>query len=175
MISSQHLVVFWFLVWSQVFKFRAFNRVDTNQAIAIDMLKYFRHFMFKCFMYFIFKYFKCSSVLGQVFGLISSFLSEEAFRWFYMVSLHKGITHMSVILKALLLVLRFFYVLMIFLIIVSVKLVSLLMIVLSTFYVWLVVWIVATARVIFWTWIRHTVERGINLVVNLKTGKTQFA
>lgn len=99
------------------------------------MLKYFRHFMFKCFMYFIFKYFKCSSVLGQVFGLISSFLSEEAFRWFYMVSLHKGIMHMSVLLKALLLVLRFFYVLMIFLIIVSVKLVSLLMIVLSTFYV----------------------------------------
>ena len=48
--------------------------------------------MFKCFMYFIFKYFKCSSVLGQVFGLISSFLGEDAFRWFYMVSLHKGIT-----------------------------------------------------------------------------------
>ena len=76
--------------------------------------------------------FKSYGISGQVFGLISHFLSNsEGFHWFWMESLHKNIQLMLEFLKGPFLVLHFScYILMTFLMMLSVILLSMLMILL---------------------------------------------
>ena len=74
---------------------------------------------------------KSYGISGQIFGLISSFLSNRRL-WFWKESLHKNIQLMREFLKAPFLVLRFsYYTLMSFLMMLSVILPSILMILIS--------------------------------------------
>ena len=75
---------------------------------------------------------KSYGISGQIFGLISCFLSNRRLQRFWMGSLHYNIQLMLELIKALLLVLHFsYYTLMSFLMILSVELLSMLMIILS--------------------------------------------
>ena len=66
-----------------------------------------------------------NGISGQISGRISSFLSNDSYKWFWMGGFHKGIDLMLECLKALFLVLHFsYYTLMTFLMMLSVILLS---------------------------------------------------
>ena len=74
---------------------------------------------------------KSYEISGQIFDLISSFLSIRGFEWFGMESIYRNIQLMLEFLKALFLVLHFsYYILMTFLMMLYVILLSMLMILL---------------------------------------------
>ena len=108
---------------------RAFNRSGNTQDLALDISKAFDSVWYTGLLHKL----KSYGISGQIFGLISSFISNrQLFEWFWMESLHKNIQIMLEFLKALFLVLHFsYYTLMTFLAMLSVILLSMLMILLS--------------------------------------------
>ena len=106
---------------------RVFNRSGATRTVALDISKVFDRVWHAGLLHKL----KSYGISGQIFGLISSFLS--GFRLFWMGNLHKNIQLMLVFLKGLFLVLHFsYYTLMTFLMMLSVILLSMLMILLST-------------------------------------------
>ena len=107
---------------------RAFNRSGATRAVALDISNAFDRVWHAG----LFHKLKSYEISGQIFGLISCFLSNRRLEWFWMESLHKNIQLMQEFLKALFLVLHFsYYTLMIILMMLSVILLSMLMILLS--------------------------------------------
>ena len=107
---------------------RAFNRSGATRAVALDISKAFDRVWHAGLLHKL----KSYGISGQIFGLISSFLSNRRLL-FWMENLHKNIQLMLVFLKGLFLVLHFsYYTLMTFLTMLSVILLSMLMILLST-------------------------------------------
>ena len=103
---------------------RAFNRSGAIRAVALDISKAFDRVWHAGLI----NKLKSYGISGQIFGLISSFLSNRQFR-----VVHKNINLMLEFLKSLYLVLHFsYYTLMTFLMMLSVILLSILMILLST-------------------------------------------
>ena len=89
---------------------RAFNRSGATRAVALDISKAFDRVWHAGLLR------KLKSYGGQIFGLISSFLSNRRLRWFWMGNLHKNIQLMLEFLKGPFLVLHFsYYTLMAFL------------------------------------------------------------
>ena len=109
---------------------RTFNRSGATRAVALDISKAFDRVWHASLLHKL----KSYGISGQIFGLISSFLSNRrGFGLFWMGNPHKNIQLMLVFLKGLFLVLHFsYYTLMTFLIMLSVILLSMLMILLST-------------------------------------------
>ena len=108
---------------------RAFNRSGATRAVALDISKAFNRVWHAGLLHKLRSY----EISGQMFGLISSFLSNRQLGLFWMGNFHKNIQLMLVFLKGLLLVLHFsYYTLMTFLMMLSVILLSMLMILLST-------------------------------------------
>ena len=108
---------------------RAFNRSGATRAAALDICKAFDRVWHAGLLHKL----KSYGISGQIFGLISSFLSNRRLRVVWMENLHKNIQLMLVFLKGLFLVLHFsYYTLMTFLTMLSVILLSMLMILLST-------------------------------------------
>ena len=106
----------------------AFNRSGATRAVALDISKAFDRVWHAGLLHKL----KSYGISGQIFGLISSFLSNRRLL-FWMENLHKNIQLMLVFLKGLFLVLHFsYYTLMTFLTMLSVILLSMLMILLST-------------------------------------------
>ena len=102
---------------------RAFNRSGATRAVALDISKAFDRVWHAGLLHKL----KCYGISGQIFGLISSFLSNR----FWMGNLHKNIQLMLVFLKGLFLALHFSCcTLMTFLMMLSVILLSMLMILL---------------------------------------------
>ena len=107
---------------------RAFNRSGATRAVALDISKAFDRVWHAGLLHKL----KSYGILGQIFGLIFSFLINF-YRSFWMGNLYKNIQLMLVFLKGLFLVLNFFYyTLMTFLMMLSVILLSILMMLLST-------------------------------------------
>ena len=109
---------------------RAFNRFGATRAVALDISKAFDRVWHAGLLHKL----KCYGISSQIFGLISSFLSNRrcSFGLFWMENFHKNIQLMLVFLKGLFLVLHFsYYTLMTFLMMLSVILLSMLMILLS--------------------------------------------
>ena len=103
---------------------RAFNRSGAIRAVALDISKAFDRVWHAGLI----NKLKSYGISGQIFGLISSFLSNRQFR-----VVHKNIHLMLEFLKSLYLVLHFSdYTLMTFLMMLSVILLSILVILLST-------------------------------------------
>ena len=98
---------------------RAFNRSGATQAVALDISRAFRKL-------------KSYEISGEIFDLISSFVSD---RWLWvicMASVHKNIQLMREFVKAPFLVLHFFYYTsMTYLMMLSVILLSMMMLPLS--------------------------------------------
>ena len=108
---------------------RAFNRSGATRAAALDISKFFDRVWHAGLLHKL----KSYGISGQIFGLISSFLSNRRLRVVLDGNLHKNIELMLVFLKGLFLVLHFsYYTLMTFLTMLSVILLSVLMILLST-------------------------------------------
>ena len=117
---------------------------------------------------------KSYGISGQVFGLISSFLSNRQLQW--MGSLHKNIQSMLEFLKASFLVLHFsYYTLMTFLMILSVILLSMSMILLSVLSVVRHL-ICGNTRIGVWTEsdLRDTVGLGRKWLVDFNAGKINW-
>ena len=105
---------------------RAFNKSGATRAVALDISKAFNRVWHAGLLH----KRKSYGISGQIFALISSFLSNRWLRVVLMGNLHKNIQLMLVFLKRLFLVLHFsYYTLMMML---SVILLSMLMILLST-------------------------------------------
>ena len=108
---------------------RAFNRSGATRAVALDISKAFDRVWHAGLLHKL----KSYGISGQMFGLISSFLSNSSFELFWMGNLHKNIQLMLVFLKDLFLVPHIsYYTLITFLMMLSVILLSMLMILLST-------------------------------------------
>ena len=108
---------------------RFFNRSGATRAIALDILKAFNRVWLAGILHKL----KSYGISGQIFGLISSFLSKRQVGEVWIGSFHKNIQLMLEFLKAPFLALHFsYYILMTFLMMLSVILLSLLMILLST-------------------------------------------
>ena len=108
---------------------RAFNRSGATRAVTLDISKAFDRVWHAGLLHKL----KSYGISSQIFGLISSFLSNSGFGLFWMRNLHKNIQLMLVFLKGLFLVLHFsYYTLMTFLMMLSLMLLSMLMILLST-------------------------------------------
>ena len=91
----------------------AFHRSRPTRTVALDTSTVFKSVLDTGLLHNLKSY--CTS--GQVFGLISSLLSKDAFRWFWMESLQKNIHFMMEFIKAPFLFLHFsHYILMTFLI-----------------------------------------------------------
>ena len=105
---------------------RAFNRSGATRAVALDISKAFGRVWHAGLLHKL----KSYGISGQIFGLISSFLSNRRLL-FWMENLHKNIQLMLVFLKGLFLVLHFSYYTLMTLML-SVILLSMLMILLST-------------------------------------------
>ena len=104
---------------------RAFNRSGTTRAVALDISKAFDRVWHAGLLHKL----KSYGISGQIFGLISSFLSNRRLRVVLMESLHKKIQLMLEFLKGPVLVLHFSCcILMTFLMMLSVILLSMLMI-----------------------------------------------
>ena len=102
---------------------KAFNRSGATRAVAPDISKAFDRVWHVGLLHKL----KSYGISGQIFGLISFFLSNSRLR-----VVHKNIQLMLVFLKGLFLVLNFsYYTLMTFLTMLSVMLLSMLMILLS--------------------------------------------
>ena len=87
-------------------------------------------------------------------ALLLLFWLIDGFEWFWIGNLHKNIQLMLQFLKGPFLVLHFsYYTLMTFLMMESVKLLSMLMILLSILSVNRGIWALATTWINFWTWI----------------------
>ena len=109
---------------------RAFNRSGATRAVTLDISKAFDRVWHAGLLHKLRSY----GISGQIFGLISSFLSNRQL-WVVLDGkyLHKNILLMLVFLKGLFLVLHFsYYILMTFLMMLSVILLSMLMILHST-------------------------------------------
>ena len=107
---------------------RAFNRSGATRAVALDISKAFDRVWHADLLH----KRKSYGISGQIFGLISSFLSNRQLEWFWMESLLKNIQLMREFLKGPFLVLHFnYYTLMTLLMMLSVILQSMLMILLS--------------------------------------------
>ena len=107
---------------------RAFNRSGATQAVALDISKGFDRVWHAGLLHKL----KSYGISGQIFGLFLLFSVIDGFGWFWMGSLHKNIQLMLEFFKALFLVLHFSnYILMTFLMMLSVILLSMLMILLS--------------------------------------------
>ena len=108
---------------------RAFNRSGATRAVVLDISKAFDRVWHAGLLHKL----KSYGVSGQIFGLVSSFLSNRRLRVVLDGNLHKNIQLMLVFLKDLFLALHFsYYTLMTFLMMLSVILLSMLMILLST-------------------------------------------
>ena len=108
---------------------RAFNRSGATRAVALDISKAFDRVWHAGLLHKL----KSYGISGQMFGLISSFLSNSSFELFWMGNLHKNIQLMLVFLKDLFLVPHIsYYTLITFLMMLSVILLSMLIILLST-------------------------------------------
>ena len=104
---------------------RAFNRSGATRAVALDISKAFERVWHAGLLHKL----KSYGISGQIFGLISSFLSNRRLRVILDGNLHKNIQLILVFLKGLFLVLHFsYYTLMTFLMMLSVILLSMLMI-----------------------------------------------
>ena len=64
---------------------RAFNKSGATRAVALDISKAFDRFCHATLLHKL----KFYGISGQIFGLISSFLSIDSFEWFWMESLHR--------------------------------------------------------------------------------------
>ena len=107
---------------------RAFNRSGATQVAALDISKAFDRVCHAGLCYKL----KCYVISNQIFGLISSFLSNRWLRVVLHENLHKNIQLMLEFLKAPYLVLHFScYTLLTFLIMLPVILLSMLMKLLS--------------------------------------------
>ena len=107
----------------------AFNRSGHTWTVALDISKAFGRDWHAGLLYKLLSY----RILGQIFGLISSFLRNRWLWWFWMGSLHKNIQLMLEFLKTPFFVLHFsYYTLMTFLMMLSAILLFTLMILLST-------------------------------------------
>ena len=88
---------------------RAFNRSGAIRAVALDISKAFDRVWHTALLH----KRKSYGFSGQIFGLVSSFLSnrklQDSFERFWMGSLHKNIQLMLKFLRALFLVLHFSY------------------------------------------------------------------
>ena len=84
---------------------RDFNRSRATRAVALDISKAFDRVWHAGLLHKL----KSYGISGQIFGLISSFLSNRRLRWFWMESVHKNIQLMLEFLKAPVLVLHFSY------------------------------------------------------------------
>ena len=112
---------------------RTFNRSGATQVVALDISKAFDRVWDSSF----FLRFTSYGILGQIFGLNFFFSVIDSIRWFWMGSLHKNIQLMLELLKAPFLVLHSsHYTIMIFLIMLSVILLSMLTIILSISDLW---------------------------------------
>ena len=109
---------------------RAFNRSGATRAVALDMSKVFDRVWHAGLLHKL----KSYGISGQIFGLISSFLSNRQLRVILDgKSSQEYPVNAGVPLKGLFLILHFsYYTLMIFLMMLSVILLSMLMILLST-------------------------------------------
>ena len=108
---------------------RAFNRSGATRAVALDTSKTFDRVWNAGLLHKPRSY----GISGQIFHLMSSFLSNRQLGWFWIRSLHKSIELMLEFLKVPFLVLHFsYYTLMNFLMLLSVILLSMQMILLST-------------------------------------------
>ena len=106
----------------------AFNRSGATRAVALDISKAFDRVWHAGLLHKL----KSYGISGQIFGLISSFLSNRRLQVVLDESLHKNIQLMWEFLKAPFLVLHFsYYTLMTFQMMLSVILLSMLMILLS--------------------------------------------
>ena len=116
-------------IFSQLYLItRAFNRSGATRAVAFDISKTFERVWHADLLHKL----KSYGMSGQIFGLISSFLSNRRLRVILDVRTTRNIHLMREFLKAPFLVLRFsYYTLMTFLTMLSVILLSMLMILLS--------------------------------------------
>ena len=116
---------------------RAFNRSGATRAVALDISKAFDRVWHAGLLHKL----KCYRISGQIFDLISSFLSNRQLQVVLDGSLPKNIQLMPEFLKAPFLVLHFsYYTLMTFLMMLSVILLSMLMILLSILgVIWLLI------------------------------------
>ena len=106
---------------------RAFNRCGATRAAALDISKAFGRVWHAGLLHKL----KSYGISGQIFGLVSSFLSSRRLLLSLMGNLHKNIQLMLVFLKGPFLVLQFsYYTLMTFLMMLSVVLLYMLMILL---------------------------------------------
>ena len=108
---------------------KAFNRSGATRAVALGLSKAFERVWHACLL----QKLKSYEISGQIFGLISSFLSNRRLRVVLDGKSSQEFQLMLVFLKGLFLVLHFSYnILMTFLMMLSVILPSMLMILLST-------------------------------------------
>ena len=108
---------------------RAFNGSGATRAVALDISKAFDRVWHAGLLHKL----KSYGISGQIFGLISSSLSNRQLQVVLDGNLHKNIQLMLVFFKGLFLVLHFsYYTLMTFLMMLSVILLFMLMILLST-------------------------------------------
>ena len=106
---------------------RAFNKSGATQAVALDISKAFNRVWHAGLLHKL----KSYGISGQIFGLISSFLSNRRFQLVQIGSLQKNIQLMLVFHKCPFLVLHFsYYTLKTFLMMLSVIFISMLMILL---------------------------------------------
>ena len=107
---------------------KTFNRCGATRAVALDISKAFDRVWHAGLLHKL----KSYGISGQIFSLISSFLSNRRLRVVLDGNLHKNILLMQEFLKAPFLVLHFSYdIIMTFLMMLSVILLSMLMILLS--------------------------------------------
>ena len=108
---------------------KAFNRSGATRSVALGLSKAFERVWHACLL----QKLKSYGISGQIFGLISSFLSNRQLRVVLDGKSSQEFQLMLVFLKGLFLVLHFSYnILMTFLMMLSVILPSMLMILLST-------------------------------------------
>ena len=84
---------------------RAFNRSGVTRAVTLDISKAFNRVWHAGLLHKL----KSYVISGQIFCLISSFLSNTWLRWFWMGNIHKNIQLMLEFLKGLFSVLHFSY------------------------------------------------------------------
>ena len=109
---------------------RAFNRSGGTRAVALDISKAFDRVWHAGLLHKLKPYGISGQILDSFFFLLFSII--DSFKWFWKGSLHKNIQLMQEFLKAPFLVLHFsYYILMTFLMMLSVILLSILMILLA--------------------------------------------
>ena len=148
---------------------RAFNRSGATRAVALDIFKAFDRVWYAGLLHKL----KSYGIAGQIFCLISSFLSNRQLRVVWMESLHKNVQLMREPLKAPFLILRFsYYTLMTFLTMLSVILLSMLMMLLSILNV--IRHLICGNNLSWLLNLRDTVDWGKKWLVDFNAWKTQL-